>query len=408
MYSLIATFNDLDDPRHHRTRKHELTAVIVIALLGIMSGAESWVEVATFGRTRESWLRGFLSLPNGAPSHDTFGRVFARLDPNALQQRFLSWMGRLLSRIAGQHIAIDGKTVRGSHTGGDRKSAIHLVNAWSCTQGLFFGQLKTADKSNEITAIPELLAALDIRGCLISIDAMGCQVAIAQKIIDGQGHYLLALKGNQPTMLQAAQRAFEQIDAAQDIEQVAVLQPPAPVHDHDQTEAHRHNRDEVRRVWSMSVEDAVRTWDASQQAEAARWPSLSTLVCIESERQELGKPKSIHQRYFLASDTLTAAQAGATARAHWGVENGLHWRLDVLFGEDASRVRTDHAPENFSLLRKVALNAIKADTTKGSVNVKRFKAAMDPDFLLTLLKGVEAPPPFKKRSRRRTRKPRSP
>jgi len=407
MFSLIATFNDLDDPRHHRTRKHDLSAMIVIALLGIMCGADSWVEVAAFGQAREKWLRRYLPLPHGTASHDTFGRLFARIEPTQLQKRFLSWMGRLLGRLTGQHIALDGKTSRGSHTNGDPKSAIHLVNAWSCHQDLFFGQLKVDGKSNEITAIPELLAALDINGCLISIDAMGCQVAIAQQIIDQNGHYLLALKGNQPTMHQAVKRAFEQLDAAEDFPHRASAEPP-PSHDFDHTEDADHNRDELRRVWSMPVSSIECVWDEAERKEAVRWAGLSTLVCIESERQILDKKKSLYHRYYLCSDDLTAAHAGAAARAHWGVENGLHWRLDVIFGEDASRVRIGHAPENFSLLKKIALNAIKSDASKGSVKVKRFQAAMNPDFLLTLLNGVEQPKPNKKRPRRKTRTSRSP
>ena len=406
MHSLIATFSDLEDPRHHRTRKHELLAILVIALLAVMCGANSWVEVATFARSREDWLRRYLPLPHGTASHDTFGRVFARLDPDEVQQRFWSWMARLLGRLTGQHLAVDGKALKGSHDG-DQHGPVHLVNAWSVHQHLFFGQVKVDGKSNEITAIPELLAVLDITDCLVSIDAMGGQVAIAQLIRDKGGDYLLALKGNQPTMLAAAERAFEQIDAVQDFPQLAAAQLPPPAHDHDQTEEAGHNRDEVRRVWSMPVAETMRIWDEAERKEVARWPDLSTLVCVEAERTVVGKKRSLSKRYFLASRPLSAKAAGIAARGHWGVENGLHWRLDVLFGEDGSRVRKDHGPENLSLLKKIALNAIKADPSKGSVKVKRFKAAMDPDFLLQLLKAVERPKPKKKKPSPRSRASRS-
>ncbi len=403
MYSLLATFQDLPDPRHHRTRKHELLTILVIALLAVMCGANSWVEVAVFGQARRNWLRRFLPIDGATPSHDTFGRVFARIDPNQLQSRFLSWMNRLLHTLSGEHIAIDGKAVRGSHNGGVRTSAIHLVNAWACKRKFVLGQLQVNQKSNEITALPGLLAALDIQGCLISIDAMGCQTAIARQIIDQKGDYLLAIKGNQPTMYQAVQHAFEQLDEIE--EDPLLCQDKPTAHHYDQTSDADHNRDEVRRVWSMPVSAAWQLWNEVQREESKRWAGLRTLVCVESERQILGKRKSLFHRYYLASDTLTGAEAGEGVRTHWGVENGLHWRLDVIFREDDCRVRTGHAPQNFSLLRKMALNAILAEPSKGSVNVKRLRAALDPDFLLKILKGVQEP---KKPPRRKAPVSRSP
>lgn len=408
MDSLIATFRDLPDPRHHRTRHHDLLSVLVIALLAVMCGANTWVEVAVFGRSREEWLRRYLPLEHGTPSHDTFGRVFASLEPTGLQERFLSWMSSLLDRLAGQQIAIDGKAVRGSHTGEKKTSAIHLVNAWLCGKDLVFGQFKVDGKSNEITAIPELLAALDIRDCLISIDAMGCQVAIAQQVRQQHGHYLLAVKDNQPTLHQALRDAFEQLDPDEESPMPdASIRPPL-AHDYDQSQDAAHNRDEVRRVWSMSVAAALAVWSEDQKEEIARWPGLTTLVCVESERQVLDRPKSIFHRYFIASSTLTAAEAGQGVRTHWEVENCLHWRLDVIYREDASRIRTGHAPENMSLLRKMSLNAIRANHAKGSVQAKRFRAALEPDFLLDLLKAVTNPTPPPPRKPRKSSPSHSP
>ncbi len=368
--SLVEHFASLQDPRMLRKNQHNLLDIVVIAICGIICGADDWVSIAEFGRSKEGWFRTFLELPNGIPSHDTFGRVFSLISPTGFQRCFTQWM-RSLSGVFEGLVAIDGKTLRRSHDRSSNRSAIHMVSAWASENSLVLGQVKTDEKSNEITAIPELLRALAIKGCLVSIDAMGCQTAIAKQIIEQGGDYLLALKGNQGNLAEEVEELFEQADrVGYEGYDVQFLE----------TKEHNHGRHEVRRYWAMSC--------VEQLVHAKRWSKLNMVGMVESERTVDGET-SIEYRYYIGSfgnDVQTFAKG---ARGHWGVENGLHWVLDVAFREDDSRVRKGHAPENLALLRHIAVNLLKQEkTAKLGVKNKRLKAGWDESYLAKLLLGV--------------------
>lgn len=365
---LLTHFADLDDPRLEGKCRHKLLDMVAIAISGIICNADDWVTIAEFGRAKEAWLRQFLELPNGIPSHDTFGRVFERLDPDQFAACFSAWMRALSGQLQGL-IAIDGKTLRGSYDRRDERAAIHMVSAWAVENGVVLGQVKTDAKSNEITAIPELLNVLSLEGCMVTIDAMGCQRAIAQQIVDQGGDYLLAVKDNQPTLYQAVLRAFEHAEA----------DPEAPALTTYTTHNCGHGREEVRHYTTLALPVDFDT------AIASRWASLTTLAVVEAERT-VGDKKSSAFRYFISSADLSAERFAQAARGHWGIENSLNWVLDVRFGEDESRVRKGHGAENLSRLRQMALNIVKTDkATKLGVKNKRLKACWDEHYLTNLL-----------------------
>ena len=381
MSPLLDLFSDVPDPRINRTKRHELVDILVIAVLGIICGADTWVDIEVFGRAKEPWLSRFLRLENGIPSHDTFGRVFARLDPDALSQRFLLWLRHIAGLIEPQHIAIDGKTVNGAKSGGQRRSKIHLVNAWACKSRLVLGQVLTEQKTNEITAVPELLRLLDLNGCVVTLDALGTQKAIAAQIIEQGGDYVLPLKGNHPYFHQFIRDTFEQLDEHQ-----------LP-HDFAQQEDAAHDRDERRCLWTLDLKEVDGVWRAEVQEEAIQWEGLQSLFCLESERQVLGEPPEFRRRYYLCSFHPSAAEALGFVRGHWGIENRLHWCLDVAFDEDRSRVRSGHAPQNLALLRKMALNLLRQHPSKGSIKSKRLKAGWNNDYLRSLITYADGPAP---------------
>jgi len=364
-------FATIDDPRLDRTQEHNLLDIIIIAICAVICGANHWTEVAVFGQAKESWLRTFLSLPGGIPSHDTFGRVFAKLDPTQFQTSFLNWVKASRKKLNQEVVAIDGKALRRSHDEGIGKSAIHMVSAWATKNRLVLGQRKVDEKSNEITAIPELLDSLTLAGCIITIDAMGCQTKIAQKIVTKEADYLLSLKKNQSNLYEDAEEAF-----AYGLEtKFKTLN-----YDYCKTTNKGHDRIEIRECWAMPVADwseHIRNIDA--------WANLNTMVMIRSKRITPEKT-SEHVRYFISSLTHDATQLLEIKRAHWGIENGLHWVLDVAFREDESRIRKEDGAENFAILRHIALNLLKQDKkTKVGIKGKRLKAGWDEQYLSSLL-----------------------
>lgn len=371
--SIVEYFSKVRDPRIERARLHPLTSVLVLSLCAVVCGANSFVAIEYFGKSREPWLRTFLDLPNGIPSHDTLGRIFAMLDPTALAGAFREWTATLATLTKGEVVAIDGKTLRRSFREAGKSSFVHMVSAWATGNQLVLGQVKTDEKSNEITAIPRLLALLQLQGCLVTIDAMGCQKDIAQKIVNSHADYLLAVKDNQPTLAQTIEGAFEE-----------ALRDPGFATKHVKTTSRGHGRVEVRRCWTLRA-------DAACGAPFDQWPKLKAIALVEAERT-VGEKTSVERRYYITSRSkLSAKSALAASRSHWGIENRLHWVLDVAFREDDCRVRAGNAAENFAVLRHIALNLLKS--AKGGlkkngtlgVHNKRLLAGWDDGYLLRVL-----------------------
>lgn len=354
-------FRNLKDPR--RAPRHHLLDIIVIAICAVICGANDWQQIATFGRQRRDWRQRFLKLPNGIPCHDTFERVFERLNPRAFVAAFSQWMQALADAVGIAHIAIDGKTLRRSAAPARSLGPLHLVSAWATKNHLALGQVAVEDKSNEITAIPRLLELLDLHGALVTIDAMGCQKAIAQKLIDQGGDYVLTVKDNQEHLLgdiqQALVQAFEH--------DFAGLK-----HDTYETRERGHGREEYRCYTVLHHTAGLRN--------AQAWAGLTTIGMCYSERTAGGQT-SEEVRYFIGSKPANAQYYGQALRNHWGIENGLHWQLDVTFREDSSRVQSRHGAENFALLRKLALPLLKQHPLKESIACKRLHAALDANFL---------------------------
>ena len=370
--SITTHFQDLPDPRVPRTRRHALHDILVITLCATICGADDWAAIARFGRAKRTWFRGFLALPHGIPSHDTFGRVFAALDPEAFKGAFLAWAQTLAHLLPGDVIAIDGKTLRHTFDTAADKAAIHMVSAWATAQGLCLGQVKTDAKSNEITAIPKLLEVLALRGRIITIDAMGCQTAIARTIHAKGGDYVLSLKGNQTRLHDDIRTLFADAETRgfRDLPHTTV-----------ETVDGDHGRLEVRRAWA--------TDDLAWLADRPRWPGLRSVVRVDAART-IGDRTSHETRFFLSSLPPDAAHLARVVRSHWAIENSLHWVLDVAMHQDQTRIRTGHAPENLAILHHIALNLLKQDRTeKLGIKNKRLAAGWDHDYLLRLIMGAK-------------------
>lgn len=355
-------FRNIKDPRINRHKKHELLDIIIIALCAVICGAEDWQQIAAFGRERRDWLGRFLKLTNGVPSHDTFERVFDRLDPRTFHRCFQNWVAALAEDLKIKHIAIDGKTLRGSGTG--KLGALHMVSAWATEHHLSLGQVATSEKSNEITAIPELLELLELRGAVVTIDAMGCQKAIASKIVERGGHYALTVKDNQPNLLEDIRAAFAK----------ALSNAFAGAfYDEHSTFDHGHGRLEKRHYAILTDLEGIHGKDD--------WKDLKVIGMCVRERQVGTAEPTVEVGYFIGDKVMKARKYGKVLRNHWGIENNLHWQLDVSFGEDDNHVSKRNGAENLSMLRRIALMMLKRHPSEQSIAVKQWVAALSPAFL---------------------------
>ena len=345
--SIVEHFQTLEDPRIERTKKHLLLDILVIAVCTLLTGGEGFQDMELFGKSKRAWLHTFLALPHGIPSHDTFGRVFARLNPQRFQECFLSWTQAVAQLTKGALVSLDGKTVRASFDRATASSPLHMLSAWCSDHGgLVVGQIKTETKSNEITAIPELLQLLAIKGCIVTIDAMGCQTAIASQIRDQGGDYLLALKGNHKKAYRAIQQYFHQ-----HIEHQLAWRNAENFFDAFDDS---HGRTVRRRVWSMT--------DLPALPELAKWPDLQAVIAVETIRMAHQQaPVTSDYRFYISSLVRSATAFVTMIRQHWDIENKLHWSLDVTFNEDRCRIRKEHAPENIAAVRHIALNLLRQE-----------------------------------------------
>jgi predicted transposase YbfD/YdcC len=368
---LLRAFAQLKDPRMNRTKLHSLTDILAIAICAVICGANGWVQVQQFGDCKKKWFKTFLDLPNGIPSHDTFGRVFAALDPVAFEECFMKWVAALATASKGRLIAIDGKTIRRSLDVASGKAAIHMVNAWCETNHMALGQLATDAKSNEITAIPKLMKLLDLRGAVVTIDAGGCHKKIAQQIVEQGGDYILQLKGNQGTLHKETVELFDQC-LTDDCHGISYSTAA--------TTDKGHGRIEQRRLWATS--------EVNWFAEKAKWKDLRSLIRVQAKRTVNGETSSEYRYYISSRPADNASGLLGHIRQHWGVENKLHWCLDISFREDECRIRQGHAAENFARLSRIALNLLKAETTnRCGIKTKRLCCGWNHDYLLKVMTG---------------------
>ncbi len=356
------------DPRVERTQEHSLLDILMISVCAILCGAEGFADFERFGNAKREWLSSFLELPNGIPSHDTFGRVFAAINPRQFSQCFTTWTKELRKSFKAEIVAIDGKTLRRSHSRSKAKEAIHMVSAWARENHLVLGQRKVDAKSNEITAIPELLRTLELGGCIGTLDAMGCQKEITREIRDARADYVISLKGNQGKLHTEVEALFDIAEA----DNFATMP-----HDFLETEEKGHGRHETRRY---RISD-----DTEWLSKHSEWKDLNSIGMVESVRKIDGK-STTERRFYICSIPVNAREFARAVRGHWSIENSLHWLLDVNFREDQCRVREGHAAENFAILRHLAINILKADTTKKmGIKAKQKSAGWNSDYLFSLL-----------------------
>ena len=371
MIPIAEHFGDLEDPRRGRAKRHELLDIIVITLCAVICGADNWVEIEEFGKAKREWFERFLRLPNGIPSHDTFGRVFGMLDPERFAACFTQWVQSVSQLAQGEVVAIDGKTLRGCHDRANGRGALHLVNAWATENRMVLGQVRTEAHSNEITAIPELLGLLELEGCLVTIDAMGCQRNIAGQIVAGGADYLLSVKANQGEL----RRNIEDVFACWEREGFSQV-----AHTYEEQVEGSHDRRERRRCWVITAPEELAYADPHGQ-----WAGLGAVARISYER-EGSSGAGEDTRYYICSYPAQAEALLRAARHHWRIENSPHWVLDVAFAEDHSRVRTGHSDQNLAILRRLALNLLKQEeSAKVGIKAKRKKAGWDYDYLLRVL-----------------------
>lgn len=370
---LVEYFEGLPDPRMDRTRRHKLVDILVMGLCSQLTGGESFTDMEDFARVRVDWFKTFLELPSGIPSHDTFNRVFSAIDPYAFMECFSQWVQELCPNLNDEVVAIDGKALRRALNEGE--SIPYIVSAWASSNGLVLGQVKVNEKSNEITAVPELLRVLKLQGAIVTLDAMGCQKEIAADIIDQKADYVLALKGNHANVHEEVKTFFE--DAVAPCSTQCASTATQDKMDFHQTLEKGHGRIETRRYWQST--------DIDWFEDKGLWKGLTSFGMVESIRSSKGK-STFERRYFLSSLPLNAKRFGEALRGHWGVENSLHWSLDVTFREDDSRARTKNAAQNLATLRRIALNLLKKDhSRKASIRSKRYIASIDLTFLVHVL-----------------------
>ncbi|HKZ70927.1 MAG TPA: ISAs1 family transposase [Anaerolineales bacterium] len=369
--SIRTHFGSLQDPRIDRTKLHWLLDIMVMAFCAVICGADTWVDVEDFGNAKLKWFRKFLELPNGIPSHDTFGEVFARLDPEQFQTCFLNWVQAIVLLAEGQVVAMDGKALRRSHDHRLGKDAIRMVSAWASVNRVVLGQVKVDEKSNEITAIPALLQVLDLAGCIVTIDALGTQTTIAAAIVNQEADYVLPVKENQGHLYEDVVATFTEAEAQQF---------HAVPHDYAQTINGGHGRIETRECWTIDRPDyleALRT--------ASEWAGLSSITRVRATRRTETQT-TIQTRYSLSSLPGQAAQILNATRTHWSIENELPWTLDIAFREDECRIRKGAGDQNFAVLRHIALNLLKQEkTAKIGIKAKRLKAGWDEAYLCRVL-----------------------
>ena len=374
--SMQHLFADLEDVRQAHKVRHNLQDILLLAIFAVISNAQSWTDIEAFGEAKKEWLQHYIGLKNGIPTHDTIQRVFQSLNPDELMKRFVAWTRAVMEATEGRFIAIDGKSMRRSHDRHSGQPALHLVRAWATEQGLILGHKRVEDKSNEITAIPEVLNLLALKGCIVTIDAMGCQTDIATQIHEQGGDYVLALKENQRNLYRHAVDWFDHA-AATDFHFIQD-------HDYARTINKGHGRIEIRECWLMRDTPII-----AEFREQEGWTELHTLIKIRRQR-EINGVRTEEVSYYISSLQEGAATVLQAVRRHWAIENECHWVLDVIFDEDRSRIRLGDSPENFAILRQIALSVLKQDTSKGSLKGKRFKAALNDDFRLQLLLNLHA------------------
>jgi predicted transposase YbfD/YdcC len=366
----LSQFESLKDPRGQQGIEHNFLSIVLIAVLATIGGATGWEDIELYAESHQVWLETFLDLKHGIPHADTYRRVFALIEPDALQECFLHWVQELVKATGAQVIPIDGKTLKGSYDRNTRQSALHMVSAWASDNRLMLAQVKVESKTNEIKAIPALLKLLDITGCIVTIDAMGTQTEIARQIVDKSGDYVLCLKANHPILWNEVRTWFEQAQS-QDFEEIE--------HHFDARIESGHHRREIRKVWAVPLTQMGALHQISQ------WTGLRTIVMVSRVRR-LWNKTTREVMFYLSSLPCDAITIGRAIRAHWGIENRLHWVLDVTFKEDASRIRKGHGAENFSLLRRMAISLLNQETsTKRSLKQKTKRAAMSTDYMVKVL-----------------------
>ncbi len=364
--TLIEHFKDLTDPRIERHKRHKLIDIVTITICAVISGAEGWENIEEYAYTKYDWLKQFLELPYGIPSHDTINRLFSRLKPKEFQNAFIKWVKSSSKIVSGEMVSVDGKTLRRSHDKKVGKKAIHIVSAWGSKMNMVLGQIKTDEKSNEITAIPELIDLLDLKGCIVTIDAMGCQKDIAEKIVINGADYVLALKGNQGNLYEDVKLFLD--DALDNCDKNLNFY---------ETVDGDHGRIETRRYFATSDIE----WLPSRHL----WKNLKSIAVVERERT-VGEKTTIERSYYISSLKPDAKKIGIAIRSHWGIENKVHWILDVTFRKDDCRKRKGNVAENFAVVRHVALNLLKNEKTlKRSIKGKRLKAGWDNTYLAKVL-----------------------